>query len=299
MFGHLPSGIKKGPFRDELLSLVKEGWSVDKGNGGHLRLTHPKTPMPVFASFTPSDPKVGLYLRRDCKNALKKNSLSTVRMPESQNSDQHIEDILRQSKRELKRASLPKTIGLDPKPAQEKPKSTKKHIPKDVKEKPVIYDKYARKLSQKSKDVRSVVSKVDGLELEDLLIKLMEGRLENFEVTQDMVGSHIYLENGKLLVVKPVINPSLTDLKTEEKASGTSGDQNFEDDFSKVLALVGETFQIHHMMKILTSEKFGYPKTEKIRIRVFRQVANLCVLGTLTKSGSGNSTLYSKVKSLP
>lgn len=33
----------------------KRGWSVQKTNGNHLKLTHPSVPSPVFASSTPSD----------------------------------------------------------------------------------------------------------------------------------------------------------------------------------------------------------------------------------------------------
>lgn len=63
--------------RDEIRSLHLEGWVPQKTNGGHIRLQHPSTDIPVFCSSTPSDPNAHLFLRRDCRNAL----AGTTRLP--------------------------------------------------------------------------------------------------------------------------------------------------------------------------------------------------------------------------
>lgn len=56
--------------RDEIKALSLEGWVPSKTNGGHIKLQHPDTEIPVFCSSTPGDKKTHLYLRKDCRNAL-------------------------------------------------------------------------------------------------------------------------------------------------------------------------------------------------------------------------------------
>jgi predicted RNA binding protein YcfA (HicA-like mRNA interferase family) len=91
--------------RDEIRALHAEGWVPSKTNGGHIKLQHPNTEIPVFCSSTPGDKKTHLYLRKDCRNAL----LGTTRIvPQAPSiSDEEARRIMR-SRKSSKRLSSAK-----------------------------------------------------------------------------------------------------------------------------------------------------------------------------------------------
>jgi predicted RNA binding protein YcfA (HicA-like mRNA interferase family) len=57
--------------RDLIRVAKREGWSVTRTGGDHLRLEHPQAARPVFTGLTPSDRRTIHNVRADMRRQLR------------------------------------------------------------------------------------------------------------------------------------------------------------------------------------------------------------------------------------
>jgi predicted RNA binding protein YcfA (HicA-like mRNA interferase family) len=58
--------------RDLLREARRNGWSVTRTGGDHLRLQHPQAAGPVFAGSTPSDHRAIRHVRAEMRRQLRR-----------------------------------------------------------------------------------------------------------------------------------------------------------------------------------------------------------------------------------
>lgn len=79
----------------ELETYVKgRGWRVDRCNGGHLKITHPKIPGPVFTSATPSDHRVVANVKAEIRRREKMAGLGLE--PGEKSLGRHFTELFKQ-----------------------------------------------------------------------------------------------------------------------------------------------------------------------------------------------------------
>ncbi len=65
-------GVRHKDLRQVMETLVAEGWTIEKTNGSHIKLTHKNASMPVYSSSTPSVYRGTKNLVAQCRRALRK-----------------------------------------------------------------------------------------------------------------------------------------------------------------------------------------------------------------------------------